>query len=242
MPIKTQISVKAIAFGGKFIGKPVGFAKIDIYSTDTSGKLLASGLTNQGLAPNTDGSGVTPFIMGQAYPWGYPVRSELATEFTTEIQLTEPTVLNFVATSVADPSISASCRRLVLPTVPLTGAMAVVIVLPGLLAELTSPTTDSAITVGVATPITANIRMMCGCKIENLFWPAANFMVTAIINSMGKSDSVSLPYVAGQPSTFSYPYTFKHPGTYTLQITATEMNGNLGSTIPVAILVKAANS
>ena len=240
MLTKTQISVKALAFGGKFIGKPVGFAKIDIYTTDTTGKPLASGLTNQGLAPDTDGSGVTPFIMGQAYPWGFPVRSELATEFTTEILVTEPTVLNFVATSIADPSISASCRRLVLPNVPLTGAMAVVIVLPGLLAELTLPAADSPITVGVATPITAYIRMMCGCKIENLFWPAANFTVTAIINYAGKSDSLNLTYT-GQPSTFSGEYTFKYPGPHALQIIATEMNGNLGSTTPVMLQVKGAN-
>ena len=111
----TKISVRALALGGKFIGSHVGFATIDIYGPADSNQPLASGLTNQGLVAGTDGSGVTALIMDQPYPWGFPVRGDQATEFTAEIPLDGPTVLTFVATSVADPRISASCNRLVLP-------------------------------------------------------------------------------------------------------------------------------
>jgi len=49
MTATTKISVRALAFGGKFIGQHVGFAKIDIYGPEDPDVPLASGLTDQGL-------------------------------------------------------------------------------------------------------------------------------------------------------------------------------------------------
>lgn len=233
---KTKISVRALAFGGKFIGDAVKFAKIDIYKPGASKKPIASGLTDQGLVEGTDGSGVTALIMGQPYPWGYPVRADQATDFTAEIPLTEPSVLTFVATSRADPSISVSVNRLVLPGVPLTGNMAVVVVVPGLLVDLVTPATKTPVAKGTSTTITAQVRMMCGCKVDNLFWPAGNFDVQAIISHGGKSDALSLSYL-GEPSLFSADYVFPKPGTYEIQIVATEINGNSGSAGPVTVKV-----
>ncbi|HEX5702500.1 MAG TPA: hypothetical protein VFX97_04725 [Pyrinomonadaceae bacterium] len=237
MSSTTTISVRALAFGGKFVGQHVGFAMIDIYGPDDADKPLASGRTDQGLVANTDGSGVTPLIMDQPYLWGYPVRADEATEFTAEIALTEPTVLTFVATSVADPRIAVSCKRLVIPNVKLTGAMAVVIVIPGLLTALTEPAASASIVAGTPTTITAQVRMMCGCMIDNLFWPAANFNVQAIISNAGNEEPLTLSY-GGQPSLFSAPYTFPAPGDYSIRIVATEFNGNLGATSPVMVNVK----
>jgi len=231
----TTISVRVLALGGKFIGSHVGFAQVDVYGTDPD-KPLASGLANQGLVENTDGSGVTALIMGQPYPWGYPVRGDEATEFSFELPLTEPTVLTFVATSVADSRISTSCDRLVLPNVPLTGAMTVVIVLQGLLTALTEPAAGASIVAGTPTTITAQVRMMCGCLIDNLFWPAGNFNVQAIIANGSDTQTLTLNY-SGTPSLFSAPYTFPAAGNYEVSILATEMNGNLGSSEPVSIVV-----
>lgn len=236
MTTTTTISVRALAYGGKFVGQHVGFARIDIYGPDDAAKPLASGLTDQGLVANTDGSGVTPLIMDQPYPWGYPVRADEATEFTAEIALSEPTVLTFVATSIADPRISTSCSRLVIPNLPLTGAMAVVMVIPGLLTKVTEPNATAAIVAGTPTTITAQVRMMCGCLIDNLFWPAANFNVQAIIS--GVDQPLTLSY-AGVPSMFSAPYTFPAAGEYNIKIVATEFNGNLGVSVPVVVKVTA---
>jgi len=237
MKTATKISVRALAFGGKFVGQHVGFARIDIYGPDDAGRPLASGLTDQGLLANTDGSGVTALIMDQPYPWGYPVRADEATEFIAEIPLAEPTVLTFVATSVADPRISVSGKRLIIPDLALTGAMAVVLVIPGLLTALTEPAATASIVEGTPTTITAQVRMMCGCMIDNLFWPAANFSVQAIISNGGKDQTSTLSYT-GQPSLFSATYTFPAPGDYYIRIVATEMNGNLGATLPVMVKVK----
>jgi hypothetical protein len=244
MTAKTRISVRALALGGKFVGQHVGFVRIDIYGPENTAKPLASGLTDQGLVANTDGSGVTALIMGQAYPWGYPVSADQATEFTAEIPLAKPTILTFVATSIADPRISISCNRLIIPNLPLTGAMAVVMVIPGLLTALTEPATTASIIAGTPTPITAQVRMMCGCLIDNLFWPAANFSVQAIISNAAGDQTVT-PTVTqtltlsydGKPSFFSGSYTFPAAGEYEIRIVATEFNGNLGATAPVCVKV-----
>jgi hypothetical protein len=236
MTATTKISVRALALGGKFVGQHVGFANIDIYGPENPDVPLASGLTDQGLLENTDGSGVTALIMSQPYPWGYPIRADQATEFTAEIPLVEPTVLTFVATSVADNRISASCDRLVLPEVPLSGTMAVVMVIPGLLTALTEPASGASIIEGTPTTITAQVRMMCGCMIDNLFWPAANFNVQAIISNGGEPQSLSLNFT-GAPSLFSAAYTFPAAGDYEITIVATELNGNSGSTAPVTVTV-----
>lgn len=236
MTAMTKISVRALALGGKFVGQHVGFARIDIYGPDDPDKPLASGLTDQGLLANTDGSGVTALIMDQPYLWGFPVRADEATEFTAEILLTAPTVLTFVATSLADPRISVSFNRLIIPNLSLTGAMAVVLVIPGLLTALTEPASTASIIAGTPTTITAQVRMMCGCMIDNLFWPAANFSVQAIISNGGEDQPLTLSYT-GQPSLFSAPYTFPAPGDYDIRIVASEMNGNLGATSPVIVKV-----
>ncbi|MGZ8244320.1 hypothetical protein [Methylomagnum sp.] len=239
MPQTTKVSVRALAYGGKFIGKPVGFAQIDIYDPKHPDKPLASGITEQRLAPDTDGSGVTPLIMGQPYPWGHPVRDELATEFTADLALTEPTLLTFVATTRQEPKVFVTCQRLVIPQAPLTGAMAVVMVVPGLLVGLAAPTANSAegIVPGVPTQITAQVRMMCGCLIENLFWPAANFNVHALISDGGKTVNLPLSY-NGQPSFFSAPHTFHSYGPHEISVIATEMNGNTGATVPLTVDIK----
>lgn len=232
-PVSTPITVHALALGGKFIGDAVNYAKVEISGPRG---VLAHGLADQGLVSGTDGSGVTALIMGQPYPWGYPVRSEQAVGFSATLPLSVPEVLTFTVTSVADHRIATSVSRLVIPGAPLTGAAAVVVVLQGLLAELTAPTGSTQIAAGVATPITATIRMMCGCHIDNLFWPAANFTVTAVISGNGKVQSVPLGY-AGTPSLFSAEFTFPAAGSYEIAIQAAEINGNLGAAPPVRVTV-----
>lgn len=231
----TPVTVRALAYGGKFIGEPVGFAKIEIFHPGSSTP-LASGLANQVLVIGTDGSGITQSIMGQPYTWGTPIDYEQAVSFTAEIPLHEPSVLLFVATSMANPEIKEYSYRQVLPGVPLTGDQAVVLVLHGLLTNLLSPAPNQRISAGQPAHITAQVRMMCGCKIENHFWPVANFDVQAIVEHEGEQQSVHLTY-DGTPSEFATPYVFPAPGSYSIRILATQTDGNLGTTAPIFVNV-----
>lgn len=231
----TTITVRALAYGGKFIGEPVGYAKVEIFRPDQK-EPLASGLANQGLVQGTDGSGLTQKIMGQTYIWGSPIDYEQAVAFTAQIPLDEPVVLLFVATSMADPRIKEYSNRLVVPGVALTDDRAVVLVLHGLLTGLLAPAPGSQFQAGFSTNIVAQVRMMCGCKIEDHFWPTANFDVQAIVEHNGQKQSLTLKYT-GTPSEFAAPYQFTSPGRYAISILATQTDGNLGTAAPIIVNV-----
>ncbi|HKF48145.1 MAG TPA: hypothetical protein VKB38_12360 [Terracidiphilus sp.] len=232
----TAITVRALAYGGRYIGKPVGFAKVEIFGPHCS-EPLAQGLTNQGLAPGTDGSGVTQLIMGQRYFWGTPFNSEQATAFTAEIPLEEPAVLEFVATSMADPRIKVQCSRLAAPGVALMGSRAVVLILHGLLTDLLAPATGIQVNEGSSLEITARVRLMCGSRIEDHFWPVTSFDVRALILHEGMQQRLTLNYT-GTPSVFAAAYRFTSPGTYRICVQATEADGNLGRSKTVEVIVK----
>jgi hypothetical protein len=50
--------------------------------------------------------------------------------------------------------------------------------------------------------------MMCGCMIDNLFWPAADFNVQAIISHAGKAKTLPLSYT-GAPAYFRQRILFR---------------------------------
>lgn len=243
MSSPTNITVRVLALGGKFIGSHVGYATVTVSGVVADPQ---KGSTDQGTVPSgQDGSGVVSFIMGQPYPWGYPVRADEATEFNTTISITEPTLVTFTANSNETEAAggaavqnTASCSLMVTPGVDLTGASAVVLVLQGLLTNLDEPNSGTSVSPNKPMPISAQVRMMCGCLIDNLYWPAANFNIQAIITDSNNNSSppVTLSY-AGQPSYFSGSYTFTTPGRYSIVIYATEMNGNAGWTTPYFVNV-----
>jgi len=233
--MSTKVTVRALAYGGKFIGGAVGFGHVEIFNPGQANP-LAHGWTDAGLIKGTDGSGVTADIMQQPYIWGQPINDDQATAFHADIDLTEPTVLSFVVTSKANPDIKAYCYRQFIPGVPLTGDMAVVVVLAGLLVDLTSPTTIDLAS-GIPPSIAASVRMMCGCKIDNDFWPVKNFVIQATVTGGAQTQVVPLTYT-GNPSFFAAPFPFLERGEYSVTITAKEYNGNIGITKPQTVTVR----
>lgn len=123
------------------------------------------------------------------------------------------------------------------PGVPLIDDRAVVVVLHGLLTGLLVPAAGTQFNVGQTVDITAQVRMMCGCKIENHYWPDANFNVQALIAQSGRTTPLTLQY-NGTPSEFSGQYKFTSPGPYTIGILATQTDGNLGSTPGKLVIVR----
>jgi hypothetical protein len=230
----TEIVVRALAFGGKFIGSHVGFARIEIFD---GSQLLASGLTDTGVVSGNDGSGDLQQIMGVPYKWGTPIGFTDASYFTANVTIAKPTVLTFVATSQQDERIRTEYRQLVLPNVPLTGNRAVVLVLQGLLVAIAEPGLCTQVQAGQPAALMAQVRMMCGCLIENVYWPADNFQVFAVINGNGLVDHpITLTY-NNNPSYFGGRHTFTAIGDYTIHMIAYETNGNSGSSMKMGIKV-----
>jgi hypothetical protein len=106
----------------------------------------------------------------------------------------------------------------------LTGQCAVVLVVPGLLVAWYGPAGT-----GSGATISATVHMMCGCAIDDLFWPGANFDVVAIVTPVAGGNAlkpIPLKWTAASTFTGQAPA----PGSYSVQVFAVEtLNGNTGS-------------
>jgi hypothetical protein len=165
----TSVTVHVLALGGKFLGSKVDFATVTI----TAGTHTVSGTANMGYPAGQDGSGVTGLIMGQPLPWGTPVRTDEAASFTTALPLASPTLATVRATAESGTTVSA--QQWIVPGQDLVGPTAIVLLVPGLLVGVPSPKATD--------PFVATVNMMCGCVIDNLFWPAENFSVVAHLSN-----------------------------------------------------------
>jgi hypothetical protein len=211
----TTISVYVLALGGKFLGSKVGFATVTITGADLPAPVSGLADMDYPAGPNQDGSGVLGLIMGQPLPWGTAVRTDAAASFTTTLSLSKPALLTVTAVTSKTKSdhVSVSAQVWVVPGQNRTGANAIVLVVPGLLV-VAEPTKGPA-------PFTATVNMMCGCVIDNLFWPAANFSVIAQL-----SNGAALPLGFAGSSQFSGTLP---ADVSVVSVTATEaINGNTG--------------
>jgi hypothetical protein len=192
--------------------------------------VLARGTTSNGTPRFSDGSGITAFIMAEPYPWGSPVRADDATSFTASLFITVPTLVTITvkAPAAADQesqAVTVTTQRWILPGMDLTDQCAVVVVVPGLLVTWKGLTVTAT-----SATISATVHMMCGCTIDNLFWPAANFEVIAILTPPTGPALPPITLAWTGPSTFSAAAPAS--GTYTVQVFAVEsLNGNTGSAV-----------
>jgi hypothetical protein len=231
----TQVTVRALALGGKFIGDGVGYATVTI---SQGNKVLAKGTTGEGTPRFSDGSGITGLIMAEPYPWGAPVRADDSTAFTASLAITVPTLVTITvqapaSSTWASQAVTVSAQRWILPGLNLTGQCAVVLVVPGLLVGWNGP---PSIASGGA--ISASVHMMCGCAIDNLFWPGENFNVVANLTPKGGGATTPVPLTWSSTSTFSGPVAAA-AGTYDVRVFAVEvLNGNTGSATGTLTITK----
>lgn len=224
-----NITVRCLAYGGKFIGKGMGFAQVTITDPAT-GNTLASGVANQyNTNISGDGSGILRDIMTQPYLWGTPINPETAASFSASIPVANPMQIMITASVKSqDGSVlgSVSLLRWVFPGNDMTGKKAIQAVIQGLAANIVSGKPQPA---GTPQTLTANVTMMCGCKIENVNWPGDDFDVQATLTMGTNVINVPLIYVTtpGTVSTFTGSWTPPSAGSYSAAITVVQRsNGN----------------
>jgi hypothetical protein len=235
-----NVTVRCLAYGGKFIGKGMNFAQVVITEAAT-GANLASGIANQyDMNISGDGSGILRDIMSQPYLWGTPVNPETAASFTAPVKVTRPgQILVTVSVNGPDGSTlgSVSLLRWIFPGVDMTGKKAIQAVIQGLAVSLVPGKPAPANTLQ---PVTAYLTMMCGCKIENVNWPGDDFDVQATLTLGATSQTVPLIYVTtpGTVSTFTGSWMPPAAGNYAVAITAVQRsNGNTAfATGTIAVL------
>lgn len=193
----TKIRIRVVSHDAKIIGSGVGGARVYVRDPAT-GKVLAEGVQE-------GGTGDTRSIVVEPVARGSNVYDTPgAAQFTAELSLSEPTVLELVAVGPLDyeQAMQRSTKTMLLvPGQDVLGD-GVLLELHGFVVELLEP--DEVASGAVSVPLRARVRMMCGCPLEpGGLWDASRVEVKALVYAEGKLvQSVPLAY-AGETSIFA---------------------------------------
>lgn len=236
--MKTNVEVRVIAAGGKFLGNDIGGAEVMVHDALT-GALVAHGRV-------IGGSGDVATIMGQPRRWGTPVPIDQdPSVLRFALDLAQPRLLDIAAVGPLGSLQSArraTVQQWVAPGFDLTGLHGVQVVIPGQLVEIVAPATHTQLKSPGPVEIVANVAMMCGCPITQpipttnpptpaqiAWWPVAQFEVTAIVYELASGAPVEVHRgrmeYAGVPSRFHAVWTMPRPGYYEIAVVARDRQG-----------------
>ena len=219
----TDITVRVISLGGKFIGSTMGGARI-ILRDAQSGEILAEG--------RTEGTtGDTARIMTGG-PRNIAVADGKTAAFHARIDIDEPRLVEVEAYGpLAQPqsAMRVTARQWVLPGRGVTAGDGWVLEMPGLVVDMVEPAAHRRGQAGKAVRVAVNVALMCGCPIEpGGLWDAARFDVRATVRLDGrKVAELPLPY-AGHTGYFAADLKLDRPGGYVITVAA--VDGRTGAT------------
>ncbi len=234
----TQIDVRVIAKGGKYLGDDIGGALVTVHDVWT-GELLARGTT-------AGGSGEAN-LMSVCVTRSEVLPVDGASVFTAALELDEPRLIRVTAYGPLAAQQSAntvSLTQWVAPGRDVTGGAqggGFLLEIPGLVVQILNPPTHFLPGSAPAQiEVRANVTMMCGCPIGKQPWDPSLFDVSASVRS-GDTYAVEFPLAFdadapfGAPSQFAAPWTVPANTTgqaqmYEITVTAFQQStGNTGA-------------
>lgn len=237
MGIQTQVDVRVIAKGGKYLGDDIGGALVTIHDV-RSGELLARGRTGGGSGPQN--------LMDVCVTQSEVLPVDGASVFAAALDLNEPRLIRVTAygpLAAQQAANTASVTQWVYPGKNVGGASGggFLLEIPGLVVQVLSPPTHFLPAVAPEeVEVRANVTMMCGCPIGKTPWDPAEFEVMAVVRQ-GEYDSVELPLkfdegaAYGAPSQFTARWTVPRnetgkPAIYEILVSAFQpKTGNTGA-------------
>lgn len=225
--VPTEITVRVISKGAKFVGTSMGGALVVIEDA-TTGAVLAEGRTD-GATGNTQMIMKTPRVPGKTV-----ISDEESAKFTASVDIDRPTYVEISAYGPLAQRQSAnrvSLTQWILPGKHITQGDALMLELPGFVVDVLEPPAHGyAGSAPARVAIRANIRMMCGCPLTpGGLWDSNQFELRAMIEKGGeKVEKIDMRY-AGEPSRFRAEYHATEPGVYQVTVYAFDpANGNTG--------------
>jgi len=221
----TEITVRVISKGAKFVGTSMGGVSIQLVDSET-GEVLAQGVTS-------GSTGDTNRIMRTEHSRNGTLSTDGAAKFDAQINIETPRLVRLEARGPIAQAQSfgmATATQWVVPGKHVTGGDGWVVELPGLVVDVLAPPAHVRRSLGAEIELNANVTMMCGCPITpDGLWDARQFDVEAtILHNGAKIDQIALEY-AGQPSQFSATYKPAQLGAYQVIVVAHQpINGNTG--------------
>ncbi|MGD2135861.1 MAG: hypothetical protein PVF27_06860 [Gemmatimonadales bacterium] len=194
--VTTTIRVRVVSHDAKVIGSGVGGARVIVRDPRT-GSVLAEGLQEGGTGDTR------AIVIDQVERRETIYDTPGAAQFTFDVELTEPTVLEFVGEGPLgyEQALQRTSKTmLIVPGEDVLGN-GIVLELHGFIVELLEPKAAAA---GEQVQVTARVRMMCGCTQEpGGLWDADRLTVTArIYDGETLVRSAPLSY-AGEVNMFS---------------------------------------
>lgn len=221
----TNITVRAISKGGKFIGTSMGGVDITIRDVQT-GELLAHGVTR-------GSTGNTAKIMTTAHKRGASLSTPDAAAFTTTLDIEQPRLVEISAygpLAQRQAAARVSVTHWLVPGQSLTGD-GLVLEIPGLVVDVLAPPAHVFFDKPPGkVDIHANVVLMCGCPITpGGLWDANDVRVAAMVKRNGQPiGTITLKY-AGKASQFTGAVEAARPGAYEVVVYAHDRkNGNTG--------------
>ncbi len=222
----TDVTVRIISKGAKFVGSSMGGVQITLRDANTN-ELLAKGQTS-------GGTGSTEKIMETAHKRGAPVSTEGSAKFTATLDLESPRLVRVEAYGpIAQPqsAVTVASTQWVVPGKDVTGGDAWLLELPGFIVDVVAPKTPlKAGDAPQTLTLKANVFMMCGCPIEpGGLWDADDYEIEALVMRDGETvRTVTLNY-AGNVSQFDADLEVSEPGNYEVVVYAHDpANGSTG--------------
>ncbi len=222
---KTEIVVRVVSKGGKFVGTSMGGARIILRDADT-GEILAQGVTS-------GSTGNTAQLMTEKRTRSVPLSDETSAKFVATLDLDRPRLIEvsaFGPLAQRQAAMHVSSTQWVVPGKDIKGGDGWLLELPGIAVDVLAPPTHIALKAMQKISLKANVVMMCGCPITpGGLWDANKFEVAAILRRDGALvRTVPLSY-AGKTSQFAADLELKQKGTYEATVYAYDpANGNTG--------------
>lgn len=237
----TELTVRVISKGAKFIGTSMGGVRILVKDHHT-GEILARGVTS-------GGTGDTQRVMDRPLARGQTRATEGAAKFHTTLDLDMPRRVTVVATgplAQLQGMNTVTATQWVVPGEHITGGGGWVLEMPGLIVDVIAPAAHQVFEQEAKSErieVTANVTMMCGCPIkpapgrqaadseqdDTAYWPPEDFEVKAIVaRNEEPFGEYELAY-AGRPSLFTGDLEADEQGAYEVTVYAYQPeNGNTG--------------
>jgi len=224
--VETEIDVRILSRGAKFIGTSMGGVLITLRDVHT-GELLVKGKTH-------GSTGDTDRIMKQKHARNGTLATESAAVFHTTLDLEEPRLIEVKAhgpLAQQQAANTVSATQWVVPGKHLTGGNGWLLEMPGFVVDVLDPPAHQGLS-GLPRdiPIAVNVVMMCGCPITpDGLWDADDFEIAALVRRNGEPQSTIALEYAGQTSQFTGTLSVTEPGSYAITVYAYDSaTGNTG--------------
>lgn len=218
----TELEIRVLSLGGKFIGSSMGGTEIIIRDV-RSNEILAQGVTS-------GTTGDTQRIM-RGGGRNAPIADDTSAAFIAKIELSEPRLLQIEAFGpLAQPqsALRVTSQQWVIPGRHVGQGDGWVLEMPGLVVDVTEPAAHVRLQKGATEiQISVNIALMCGCPIEpNGTWDAARFDVKVRVNHDGNTLPEATLTYDGAAGRFAGAIPAQGSGNYIISVFAFDQQTN----------------